>query len=384
MKFRDILVETARRLNEAAVGRDLQHIEDNMIVNGAQGAIDSLQDLRSLVTNASSASVKWDGQMAIYWGHDGKGNFYLVPNAQWSKKLVTGKEGLAQEIQNTGRKRADQSDEEFATNRRNLAAKYMKLWDVFANASKGTSGFFKGDIMFADPQQPDNNGNYVFTPNKVTYTVSPNGLFGKMKTAQVFITVHGKANELGSSGLSPANANEIAKLNSTPQLIAIGTQRLNSGIKLDTKSIDALMARIKQQANAIDAISNFTAPKFTTIKQLMYNYSIKLGKSGGTLDFNTWLDSTKTSENQKAIIRDLQKKPEWKTFWAAFIDMSRIKQSVFDQLTKQQGNEMAKTLGISASVGGKAGGEGYVTTTGKIINPNFRSSPDNPRFTGEI
>jgi hypothetical protein len=34
--------------------------------------------------------------------------------------------------------------------------------------------------------------------------------------------------------------------------------------------------------------------------------------------------------------------------------------------------------------GGKPGGEGYVTPAGKIVNPNFRSAPDNPRFTGEI
>lgn len=379
MKFKEIIVES-----KPAVGRDMQHIEDNMIVDGAEGAIESLQDLRNLVTNTESSSVKWDGQMAIYWGHNKNGDFFLIPNAQWSKRLVKDKAGLAQEIQSTGRKRADQDDADFAANRRNLAAKYMKLWDIFANASKGTTGFFKGDIMFADQQQPDENGNYVFTPNKVTYTVNPMGLFGKMKTAQVFITVHGKATELGSSNLSPVSPAEINQLNSTAQLIAIGPQRPKSGIKVNTKAIDALMMRIKQQANAINAIANFTAPKFTTLKQLMYTYSIQLGKSNGNLDFNTWLDSSKVSENQKVLVRELQKKPEWKVFWTVFSDMSQIKKSLFDQLTKQQGNEMAKTLGITASVGGKPGGEGYVTSAGKIINPNFRSAPSNPRFTGEI
>ena len=379
MKFNEILVES-----KPAAGRDMQHLEDNMIVDGAQGAINSLNDLRNLVSDPQAVSVKWDGQMAIYWGHNKNGDFFLIPNAQWSKKLAVDKAGLAQEIQSTGRKRADQSDEDFSATRRNLAGKYMKLWDIFANASSGTVGFFKGDIMFTDPQQPDENGNYVFTPNKVTYTVSPNGLFGKMKTAQVFITVHGRPTEFGSSELSPASPAEINKLNSTPQLIAIGAVRPESGIKLNTKPIDALMVRIRQQANAINAISNFSAARFTTIKQLLYTYSIQLGKSNGNLDFNTWLDSSKISENQKVLVRELQKKPEWNIFWSAFADMSKIKNLMFDQLTKQQGNEMAKTLGITASVGGKPGGEGYVTSAGKIINPSFRSAPSNPRFTGEI
>lgn len=384
MKFSDILTEGRKTLKEASVGRDLQHIEDNMIVDGAQGAIDSLQELKRLAANAGTSSVKWDGTMAIYWGHDKAGNFYLVPNAQWAKKLVLDKAGLANEIQSTGRKRPDQSDEDHAANRKNLAAKYLKLWDVFQTASQGTTGFFKGDIMFAEPQQPTPDGNYVFTPNKVTYTVSPNGLYGKMKTAQVFVTVHGKAEELGSSSLSPANPQEVAKLNSTPGLIALDIQKPQGGIKFDTKAVDAVIAEVKQSSAAIDAISNFTAPKFTTLKQVLYNYAVKLGKSHDNLDFNTWLDSSKTSEAQKVIVKQLQQKQEWQVFWKVFKDIKKVKHSVFDQLTKQHGGTMAQSLGISASTNGKPGGEGYVTPAGKIVNPHFRSAPDNPRFTGEI
>lgn len=383
MRFNDLITE-GKKLNEAAVGRDLQHIEDNLIVDGAEGGIASLQELARMASNAGESSVKWDGTMAIYWGHDGKGNFYLVPNAQWAKKLVLDKARLAQEIQGTGRKRPNQSDEDFAANRKALAGKYLKLWDVFEDASRGTKGFFKGDIMFADKQQPDANGNYVFTPNKVTYTVSPKGLYGKMPTAEVFVTVHGKAEELGRSSLSPADPKEVAQLNSTQRLIALDIQRPVGSIQIDAKGISAVIQMIKKNAQAIDAVANFTAPKFTTMKQVLYNYAVKLGKSHDNLDFDKWLDSSKTSENQKAIIRDIQNKPEWKTFWSAFVAIKKVKHQVFDQLTKQHGDAMLKTLGISASTNGKPGGEGYVTPAGKIVNPHFRSAPDNPRFTGEI
>jgi hypothetical protein len=383
MKFNELLKE-GRQLKEASVGRDLQHIEDNLIVDGAAGGIESLQQLRRMAANAGESSVKWDGTMAIYWGHDNKGNFYLVPNAQWAKKLVLDKQGLAQEIQSTGRKRPDQSDEDHAANRKALAGKYLKLWDVFEAASRGTKGFFKGDIMFTGKQQPDANGNYVFTPNKVTYTVSPKGLYGKMPTAEVFVTVHGKAEELGSSSLSPADSSEVAKLNNTPGLIALDIQRPVGAVQIDVKGIDAVLQLIKKNAAAIDAVSNFSAPKFTTLKQILYNYAVKLGKSHDNLDFDKWLDGAKVSDNQKTIIRELQGKPEWKTFWTAFLAMKKVKHQVFDQLTKQHGDAMAKQLGITASTNGKPGGEGYVTPAGKIVNPHFRSAPDNPRFTGEI
>ena len=384
MKIRELLAESRKRLSEATVGRDLQHIEDNLIVDGAQGGIDSLQDLKSLAAKADSASVKWDGTMAIYWGHDKNGVFYLVPNAQWAKRLVADKAGLTKEIQSTGRKRPEQSDEEFAANRQALADKYMKLWDVFERASKGTQGFFKGDIMFAEPQQPDASGNYVFTPNKVTYTVAPKGLYGKMPTAQVFVTVHGKADELGSSGLSPANPKEVAQLNTTPGLIALDIQRPIGGVAINTKPIDAAVQMVTKNAAAINAISGYVAPKFSTLKQILYNYAVKLGKSGDTLKFDDWLDTSKTSEPQKAAVRQLAQRPEWKTFWDTFMTIKKVKYDVFNQLTKQHGDAMAKNLGISASTNGQPGGEGYVTSAGKIVNPAFRSAPDNPRFTGEI
>lgn len=322
--------------------------------------------------------------MAIYWGNDESGNFYLIPKSQWSKKLVLDKEQLAREIQSTGRKSPNQSDQDFAASRQKLAGEYLRLWDVFEEASKGTQGFFTGDMMFAQKQQPGKDGNYVFTPNKVTYTVAPKGLYGKMPTAEAFITVHGKATELGSSALAPATPREIAQLNSTPGLIAIGAQRPAGPIALDTKPIDTVAAELKANARAVDAISNYTAPKFTTLKQVLYNYAVKLGKSNDQLDFGDWLQTSKVSAAQQAAIQQLAQTPEWKTFWDMFMKLKQVKYYVFDQLTKQHGDVMWKELGITATTNGKPGGEGYVTPAGKIVNPAFRSAPDNPRFTGEI
>jgi hypothetical protein len=239
--------------------------------------------------------------------------------------------------------------------------------------------------MFADRQTPGKDGNYVFTPNKVTYTVAPKGLYGKMPTAEVFITVHGKAKELGTSALMPANPDEVKRLNSTPGLIALDKQTPMSGIQgVDVKAIDAVISHITSNAGQINSVANFTAPKFTSLKQILYTYAVQLSKYNDALDFDTWLESSKVSEPQRVILRQLAVKPEWKTFWNSFLEIKKLKNSVFSQMTKQHGDAMWNQLGITASTNGQPGGEGYVTPAGKIVNPAFRSAPPNPRFTGEI
>lgn len=379
MRAKEFLTEAAK------VGRDLQHTEDYLIVDGAQGGIDALKDLKTLAANSSHGSIKWDGTMAIYWGHDAQGNFYLIPKAQWEKKLVLDKAGLAQEIQSTGRQRQDQTPEQFAQTRKAMAGRYLKLWDIFERASQGTQGFFTGDIMFAEKQTPDKSGNYVFTPNKVTYTVAPKGLYGKMPTAEVFITVHGKAKELGSSTLAPASATEIKQLNSTPELIALGKQTASGSVAgVDTTAIDKLITDLTSNAAAIDSIANYTAPKFTSLKQILYTYAVQLGKYNDRLDFGKWLQSSKVSAAQQAKLGELSQTPEWSIFWKSFLAIKKVKHDVFAQLSQQHGDTLWKTLGIAASTNGQPGGEGYVTPYGKIVNPAFRSAPPNPRFTGDI
>lgn len=368
-----------RQILNEAVGRDLQHLEDNLIVKGSQGALETLNDLKMIADQASTTSKKWDGQAAIYWGHDNAGNFYLIPKTQWEKGQVLSKQDLAKEIQNTGRQKAGQSSSAFRAERNNLAKGYMKLWDVFEKASQGTKGFFKGDIMFDKLQTPDRDGRYRFTPNKVTYVVEPKGLYGKMPTAQAFITVHGKVAP-NTNKLVPAEPKEVEMLNRTPGLIALDIQRPSGSIAVDTTELDKAINAVKNDSKSIDAIANYTAPKFTTLKKILYDYSIASGKSPQRLPFNTWLQNSNVSANHKMIINQLQKTPEWATFWKTFDILRTQKRKVYQELNKIHSSELMKKLGISSYVGNKQGGEGYVSSMGKLINPAFRQAEPNPRF----
>jgi hypothetical protein len=365
-------------LEVAEIGRALQHSEDNIISKGSQGALETLADFKNIVTDPTKSSHKWDGQAAIFWGHDNKGQFYLIPQYQWEKGLLLDRKGLSKEIQNTGKPKKGQTDSAFKGERQQLAQDYDRLWSVFEKASEGTKGFYKGDLMFGAPIKPDQNGRYTFTGNKVTYTVEPKGLFGKMPTAVAFVAVHGKPKKLGSSSmLNPVSDKEVEMMNRTPYLIAIPKQKPEGKLDLETSKIDAAIQAIQADAKDIDGILNYVGPKFTTLRKILYDYSLAAGKND-KLSFDQWLQSSKVSPAQKQQIETLKRNPAWAKFWKAYDIVKTLKKELYQQLS--QTRNVSSRLGMIATVNGQPGGEGFVTSTGKLVNPAFRSAAPNPRF----
>lgn len=393
--FETVIPRIRHDLFEADVGREYQHLEDLLITNGASGGIEALSELRLISRNPSSLNMKWDGMAAVFWGRDESGQFFFSPLNQWTKGQKLDRDGLASEIRNTGRPKPDQSQEQFAKSRSELGSKYQRLWDIFERATpKDFRGYLNGDLMFTEKQSPTPEGYYEFTPNKVTYRVNKNGLFGKMPTASVFVAVHGKIDTFGSpatGNLKRVTDDVISAFNKTADLIALPIQTPAVELNQVDSEITQGMKFVSDHALAIDTVSNFTAPKMSTFKKILYDYAVKLAKSNGTLDFNQWLESSKVSENQRNIINEFTKshKNEWKAFWQAFNIVRDVKHDVLEDLNTKHGKDMASRLGIMAITGGKPGGEGFVKSTAsggmaKLVNPRFRSAPDNPRFSPNI
>ena len=108
MKILEVLTEAT------TVGREFQHLEDLLIVDGAAGGIEALEELVDASTSPSSLGFKWDGGAAVYWGRNNKGEFVFVPKNQWSKEQMLDKEGLSYQIKSTGKIKAGQSPDAFA------------------------------------------------------------------------------------------------------------------------------------------------------------------------------------------------------------------------------------------------------------------------------
>lgn len=393
--FENVIPGIRINLFEAEVGREYQHLEDLLIINGATGGIEALSELKLASRNPSSMNMKWDGMAAVFWGRDENGQFFFSPLNQWTKGQKLDKDGLSTEIQNTGRPRKDQTPEEFAADRAKLSSKYRNLWGIFERATpKDFRGYLNGDLMFTEPQTLEPEGYYEFTPNKVTYRVTPNGLFGKMKTAHAFVAVHGKVDSFGSpatGNLRPVSPDIIMQFNKTPDLIVLPIQNPTVQLEPIDPKIAQGMKFISDHALAIDTVSGFSAPKFSTFKKVLYDYAVKLGKANGQLRFEDWLDESKVSDNQKNIIRQFigDHKKEWKAFWDAFKIIRDAKHDLLDELHGKHGESMQSQYGIRAITGGKPGGEGFVKSTAsggmaKLVNPSFRSAQDNPRFAGNI
>lgn len=379
----------------ADLGREYKHLEDLVIFEGSRGGLLALSEIKSVCRDPRDLNMKWDGIAAIFWGRHSDGSFVLAPLAQWSKGSKLNKEQLANEIKSTGRNRSGQTDSEFKSVREQMANRYRMLWDLLERATpRDFRGYLNGDLMFDKKQTLNQNSTYKFTPNKVTYTVSKNGLFGKMPTALAFITVHGKIEQFGqkaTAGLETISESEIQKFNRLPELIVLPTQHPQTGISGVDQHIDNTMNFIRDNATAIDSIADYSEAGFTKLKDMLYRYSNTLSRTNGSIDFNTWLLSSNFSSTQKHHVDQLKKsKPsEWDIFWKAFNAIQKIKNTVWQGLEKLESKNLASRYGITASVSGRTGGEGFVKRMsngrmGKLVNPDFRSAADNPRYAKKI
>ena len=83
MRARELLTEATK------VGREWQHLEDLVFVDGSQGALNAANILKNLGSGATELNIKWDGRIALYWGREPDGTFVLVGKNGWGKERYT-------------------------------------------------------------------------------------------------------------------------------------------------------------------------------------------------------------------------------------------------------------------------------------------------------
>ena len=77
-------------LTEAAkVGREYQHLEDLVFVDGSAGATKAVHILNKLGHDSKDIAIKWDGYPTMYWGRDNNGEFVLVGKNGWMKGNIS-------------------------------------------------------------------------------------------------------------------------------------------------------------------------------------------------------------------------------------------------------------------------------------------------------
>tara|TARA_B100001996_G_C18654661_1_gene590744 strand:+ start:241 stop:1473 length:1233 start_codon:yes stop_codon:yes gene_type:complete len=142
----------------------LEHLEDEIINNGTQGAKTSIEFLKSIKKmlqggkGGSNVSVKWDGAPAIFAGTNPENGKFFVG----TKSIFNATPKINYTVSDISRNHGGALADKLA-----VALKYLP--------SLGIKGVLQGDLLFtSDDKRTATVGgekSIVFTPNTITYAV---------------------------------------------------------------------------------------------------------------------------------------------------------------------------------------------------------------------
>ena len=359
-EFRTVLTEAAK------VGREYQHLEDLVFVDGSAGANEAADILEKLGTDSSDVAIKWDGNPTIYWGREPNGEFVLVGKNGWGRNKSTSADDLSNFIKSSGK------GEEWREKFGNDMAGVFNVME--AATPQDFRGYVYGDLLY-HPGKPFSatDGKIQFTPNLVTYTVDTKGPLGeRIANSTVGVVVHTKYEEFGSKSGTPIS--DVDELNGQG-VVVLGQTYVAHQPKVDTSEVKNIRATANKNAQIIDS---FLAPVagLSDMKNIIYTYVNQMTRARN-LDnlengFFDWLKNSKVSANKQAKIADMNEQMP-KALPAIFALVKRImtvKNHIIDQLDDADAD-------VKQSTKGEKGGEGYVAldTKTKLV-PRSRWQPN--------
>jgi hypothetical protein len=182
MNFKDFLNESSKE----GANLHLEHLEDNVLNRGVNGARESINFLRSLrdmlaghAQSKTNVTTKWDGAPAVICGiNPDNGKFFV------GTKSVFNKEG---KLNYTNADIDNNHPSEGLNKKLKIALAFLpKL---------GIKGIIQGDMMFSkgdiDKQVIDGKSYITFQPNTIVYAVPSESVMArKMLDAQLGIVFH--------------------------------------------------------------------------------------------------------------------------------------------------------------------------------------------------
>lgn len=354
-------------LTEAKVGREYNHLEDLVFIDGSEGAQRAADTLEKLGSDSSDVAIKWDGYPTMYYGRDEDGQFVLVGKNGWLKgnKSASG-DDLKKFILSTGK------GEDW---RERFANEMAGIFDIMERATpEDFRGYIYGDILW-HPGKPysETDGNIKFTPNKVTYTVNKDSELGsRIAGSEVGVVVHTKFDEFGGKASTPIS--DVKELNSD-EAVVLGQTYVTHQPKIDTSEVKQIRDLANQNKQAID---KFLAGQkgLSNVPGIIYTYMNQMSKAQKLGDiengFFEWLKTSKVSQGQQAKLAQMNQDMP-KALPAIFGLVKKVmaaKDHIIDQLDDADAD-------VKQSTAGEKGGEGYVAldTKTKLV-PRSRWQPN--------
>lgn len=348
----------------AATGRPFNHLEDLVLFHGSAGATQSLQRLQDVMRQPQAVRWKWDGKPQVYWGREPDGTFIMTGHNGWLKPDGTGKTtkpgDLAKFIMNTGKAASDEEIKQ----RQIFATEFASLWPLFESATdKNFRGYVYGDLLYM--RKPAvTNGNFVFTPNQVTYSVSANSELGKRIAASTAAVVgHAYFSEFGLPDRAQQPMDDFERFNHNAGLIVLGPKHAQpQKLQVNNAALKKIAALTQANAAEIDRFLSddaLSVNKMSNFKNVLYKFNNQQVRAGVTTGlaakFPQWLAGSGESGAMQQKIRNwIDSNPKgYAAVFAILEGIRQLKDQIITQLDQQQGD-------VQQSTGGQAGGEGYV------------------------
>jgi hypothetical protein len=362
-EFRVVLTEAAK------VGREYQHLEDLVFVNGSKGALEAADILEKLGSDSGDVAIKWDGNPTIYWGREPDGTFVLVGKNGWGKQKSTDADDLSRFIKNSGKGvEGDPWREAFGND-------MAQVFEIMKAATPPEfRGYVYGDLLY-HPGKPFKtvDGAVQFTPNLVTYTVSNESqLGGRIAKSKVGVVVHTKFDEFGGKSGKPIS--DVQELNSIDAVV-LGQTYVAHQPKVDTKEVANIRQTAQRNAQAIDSFLQGTQG-LTNPAGIIYTYMNHMTRTQQLKNIDTeffdWLSTSKVSQGQQEKLAAMNESNP-KALPAIFGLVKQImsaKDHIIDQLDDADAD-------VKATTKGEKGGEGYVALGSKTkLVPRTRWQPN--------
>jgi|AntAceMinimDraft_12_1070368.scaffolds.fasta_scaffold13043_2 hypothetical protein len=350
------------------VGREFNHLED-LVFTETNGAKRAVEVLKSLAQDARDVSIKWDGNPTVYWGRDEDGTFRMVGKNNWGRE--EGKSSSPEELKQFIMSRGKGEDW-----REKFASDMAGLWPVFEAATpKDFRGYIYGDILF-HPGKPyeSGNGKIMFTPNQTTYEVRATSPIGqRIGKSKIAVAAHKQLDYFGDK--TGNDLTDVKQLNATPALVVFGQTYVSHQPAVNADNLGVIEKLVNQSGAAIDRL---LAPVLglSDLKTIIYTFVNNQSKAKAldkidTGTFFQWMQGSKVSPPKQAKITEINKANAgvMDTMFTLVRELMKAKDEVIAELDQATGD-------ITAHTGGKAGGEGYMSTKDAVkLVPRDRWTP---------
>lgn len=370
MRHLDIVVPQRWFITEAKARID--HPEDLVFDEGTLGAKKALAAMIHAAEEPRSVSIKWDGSPAIIFGRDYSPGMVLTDKSGFNSKKPGGMPRSQAEVQQMlfMRKPTEPGRQVYADS---IAKLYPLLDSAVPDDYKG---YLQGDVLWTSKPQII-NGNYVFKPNKITYSIPVDSLLGnKISNSIAGIVVHSEFDDQSVDdsraigNVSKLGLKDIAGLVIMgPEIHDLEVVHVPTNLKT---AIETLIIKSKSEIDTFLDIDQLRAAKLSDLSSKLKQYLAQRASHGirGVSDakhgFVTWISSpeSKLTENKRANMLDWISQHEhgYNALWTIVEQLVKLKDYIRSNVDKQVGNT------IGAILHGQQGHEGYVadTPTAKI------------------